>query len=84
METADQSSSPILPPPSEDPEAQGLRILAKLLARRLAESRRDKYARKYEQREDDSPTATGGMVSETVEQEGLTGTSCIFEVTQSD
>ena len=59
METADQSSSFTLLPPSEDPEGQGLRILAKIIARKLAKSRRDKDARAYEQSEDDSP-ASGG------------------------
>ena len=57
METADQSSSPILPPPSEDPEGQGLRILARVIARKLDKSRRDKDARAYEQGEDDSPAS---------------------------
>ena len=84
METADQSSSFTLPPPSEDPEGQGLRILAKILARRLAKSRRDKNAMPYEQSEDDLPTVTGGMVSETVQQERSIGPSSISVVKQSD
>lgn len=56
MKTADESSSLISPQPSEDPEEQGLRILAKVIARRLAKSRTDKYTSAYEQGEDDSPT----------------------------
>ena len=49
MQTADQSSSLIVPPLDEDPEEQGLRILAKVIARKLAKSRRDKNAMTYEQ-----------------------------------
>jgi len=83
METVDQSSSFTLPPPSEDPEGQGLRILAKLLARRLAKSRRDKNAMPYEQSEDDPPAVTGGMGSDTAQQERSIGPSSISEVKQS-
>ena len=54
MKAADQSSSPIDPQPGEDPEEQGLRILAKVIARKLAKSRRDEYARACGQGEDDS------------------------------
>ena len=57
METADQSGSLIVPPLDEDPEEQGLRILAKILARRLTKSRRDKDTRAYAQGEDDSPAS---------------------------
>jgi hypothetical protein len=39
----------------EDPEGQGLRILAKVIARKLAKSRRDKNAMTYEQCVDDLP-----------------------------
>jgi hypothetical protein len=41
METADQSNSHIVPPSIDDPEEQGLRILAKIIARFLARSRRN-------------------------------------------
>jgi len=57
METADQSNPPIGPQPCEDTEEQGLRILAKIIARKLAKSRRDNYARAYEQGESDSPAS---------------------------
>jgi len=32
---ADQPNSPIVPPPGEDPEEQGLRVLARIIAKRL-------------------------------------------------
>ena len=54
MKTADQSSPPIDPQPGEDPEEQGLRILARFIARKLAKSRRVEYARAYEESEDDA------------------------------
>ena len=57
METTDQSGSFKVPPLDKDLEEQGLRILAKVIARKLARSRRDKYARAYEQSEDDSPAS---------------------------
>jgi hypothetical protein len=57
MKTADESSSLISPQLGEDPEEEGLRILAKVIARKLAKSRRDKYARAYEQGEGDSPAS---------------------------
>ena len=57
METADESSSLTAPQLGEDPEEQGLRILAKVIARKLAKSRRNEYAREYEQGEDDSPAS---------------------------
>jgi len=60
MKTADESSSLISPQLGEDPEEEGLRILAKVIARKLAKSRRDKYARAYEQGEDDSPASGDG------------------------
>jgi hypothetical protein len=55
MKAADQSNQLLDPQLGEDPEEQGLRILAKIIARRLAKSRTDKYASAYEQGEDDSP-----------------------------
>lgn len=55
METADQSSSLIVPPLDADPEEQGLRILAKIITRKLAKSRRDENAMTYEQGVDDLP-----------------------------
>jgi hypothetical protein len=51
---ADQSIPPIDPQSDEDLEEQGLRILARFIARKLAKSRRDEHARAYEQSEDDS------------------------------
>jgi len=54
---ADQSSPLIGPQPGEDTEEQGLRILAKVIARKLAKSRRDEHTRAYEQGEDDSPAS---------------------------
>jgi len=39
METADQSGSLKVPPLDKDTEEQGLRILAKIIARKLAKSR---------------------------------------------
>ena len=84
METEDQSSSLVVLPLGEDPEEQGLHILARILARRLAKSRRDKSAIRYEQSEDDSPTVSGGMVTDTVPQERSIGPSSISEVKQSD
>jgi hypothetical protein len=53
LKTADQSSPLIGPQPREDPEEQGLRILAKIIAHKLAKSRRNEY----EQGEDDSPAS---------------------------
>lgn len=54
MKAADQSSLPTDPQPGEDLEEQGLRILARFIARKLARSRRDEYARAYEGSEDGS------------------------------
>jgi hypothetical protein len=56
MKAADQSSPLIDPQPGEDPEEQGLRILARFIARKLARSRRDEYTRAYERSEDDAST----------------------------
>jgi len=58
METADQHST-ANPPLCEDHEEQGLRILAKIIARKLAMSRRGGYTGAYEQDEDDSVTLGG-------------------------
>lgn len=60
MENADESSSLTLPQLGEDPEEQGLRILAKVIARKLAKSRRDTYASTYKQDEDNSPAPGEG------------------------
>jgi hypothetical protein len=57
MKAADQLNPLIGPQLGEDPEEQGLRILAKVIARKVAKSRRDKYARAYEQGEGDSPAS---------------------------
>ncbi|MFC1910922.1 hypothetical protein ACFLXC_06600 [Chloroflexota bacterium] len=54
MGTADTLNSPIIPPPGDDSEEQGLRILAKIIARKLANSRIDEGARAYERGADDS------------------------------
>jgi hypothetical protein len=54
MKAEDQSLPPINPPPDEDPEEQGLRILARFIARRLTKLRRDEHARGYKQSEDDA------------------------------
>jgi hypothetical protein len=42
--------------PGEDPEEQGLRILARFIARKLEKSRRSERARAYEHSEDDKST----------------------------
>lgn len=55
MKAADQSNPLIGPQLGADPEEEGLRILAKVIARKLAKSRTDKYVRAYKQAEDDSP-----------------------------
>jgi hypothetical protein len=54
MKAADQSIPAIDPQSDKDLEEQGLRILARLIARKLAKSRRDEYVRAYEQSEDGS------------------------------
>lgn len=56
LDVADHSSPLLGPQPREDPEEQGLRILAKIIARKLAKSRRNEY----EQGEDDSPASGDG------------------------
>jgi hypothetical protein len=53
LKAVDQSSPLIGPQPREDPEEQGLRILAKIIARKLAKSR----GNEYEQGEDGSPAS---------------------------
>ena len=62
---ADQSSSPTDPQPGEDFEEQGLRILARFIARKLAKSRRDEYAKTYRRSEDDAsaPCSTDEDIS---------------------
>ncbi|MFO7996495.1 MAG: hypothetical protein R6U93_05070, partial [Dehalococcoidia bacterium] len=54
MKATDQSTPYTDPQPGEDSEEQGLRILARFIARKLAKSRRDEHARAYEQSEDDA------------------------------
>jgi hypothetical protein len=54
MKANDQSSLPIDPQPDDNPEEQGLRILARFIARKLARSRRDERAGVYERGEDSS------------------------------
>jgi hypothetical protein len=54
MKAADQSSPPVDPQPDEDPEEEGLRILARFIARKLTKLRRDEHARGYKQSEDDA------------------------------
>ena len=57
MKAADQTNPLIGPQLGADSEEEGLRILAKVIARKLAQSRRDKYTRVYEQGEDSSPAS---------------------------
>ena len=57
IKATDQSIPPIDPQSDEDLEEQGLRILARLIARKLAKSRRDEHVRAYEQSEDGSSTS---------------------------
>jgi len=54
VKTADQSTRYADPQPGEDPEEQGLRILARFIARKLAKARRHEYARACELSEDGS------------------------------
>ena len=56
LKATDQSTPYIDPQPGEDPEEQGLRILARFIARKLERSRRDERARAYERSEDDAST----------------------------
>jgi hypothetical protein len=56
LKATDQSIPYIDPQPGEDPEEQGLRILARFIARKLERSRRDERARAYERSEDDKST----------------------------
>jgi hypothetical protein len=62
---ADQSSSPADPQSGEDLEEQGLRILARFIARKLAKSRRDEYVETQGRGEDDAsaPVSTGENIS---------------------
>jgi hypothetical protein len=54
LKAIDESTPPVDPQPDEDPEEQGLRILARFIARKLAKSRRDEYARTQGRSEDDA------------------------------
>lgn len=54
LKATDQSTPSVDPQPGEDLEEQGLRILARLIARKLVKSRRNEYTRAYEQSEDDA------------------------------
>ena len=53
MKAGDRSNPLIDPQSRDDPEEQGLRILAKIIARKLAKSR----GNEYEQGEDASPAS---------------------------
>jgi len=53
LKTTGESGPLIGPQPREDPEEQGLRILAKVVARKLAKSRRNEYG----QGEEDPPVS---------------------------
>ena len=55
MEIASESSSLVVLNQSEDPEERGLRILAKLIARRLVKLRIDEYPGMRQQSERNSP-----------------------------
>ena len=55
METASESSSLVARNLSEDLEERGLRILAKVIARRLVNVRTDEYPRARQQSEHNSP-----------------------------
>jgi hypothetical protein len=65
MKAADQSTPYTDPRPKEDPEEQGLRILARFMARKLAKSRRDESARAHGRSEDDvsTPVSTDENIS---------------------
>jgi len=65
MKAADQSSIPTDPQSGEDPEEQGLRILARFIARKLERSRRDQRAKAYRRSEDDAsaPASTDENIS---------------------
>lgn len=65
LQAADESTPYIGPQPEEDPEEQGLRILARFIARKLERSRRDERARRYGRSEDDTsaPTSTNEDIS---------------------
>ena len=60
LKVTDQSTPYVDPQPGEDPEEQGLRILARFIARKLEKSRRDERTRIYGPSEDDTsaPTST--------------------------
>ena len=54
LKATDQSTLYIDPQPGEDPEEQGLRILARFIARKLAKSRRKGCTGVYGRSEDDA------------------------------
>lgn len=80
METSDRPNALTSPPPEEDPEEQGLRILARIVARRLARSGRCERALASCHDENSVPIMSGGTASESVEEEGLTDSSSSAEV----
>jgi hypothetical protein len=57
MKAADQSNLPADPEVGDDLEEQGLRILARFIARKLARSRRYEHVRVHEKGED-GPSAS--------------------------
>jgi len=65
MKAADRSNPLIDPQSGEDLEEQGIRILARFIARKLAKSRRDEYAKTYRRSEDDAsaPCSTDEDIS---------------------
>lgn len=54
LKATDRSTSYIDHQPEEDPEEEGLRILARFIARKLEKSRRDECARAHGHSEDDA------------------------------
>jgi len=65
LKATDESTPYRDPQPEEDPEEQGLRILARFIARKLEKSRRDERARTYGRGEEDrsAPTSTDENIS---------------------
>jgi hypothetical protein len=59
MKAADQSSLAPDPQPGDDLEEQGLRILARFIARKLARARRQECARAHGCGEDDASAGPG-------------------------
>jgi len=58
LKATDESTPCKRPQPEEDPEEQGLRILARFIARKLERSRRDERARTYGRSDDDTSAST--------------------------